>query len=51
MGAVVFYLGLHTAGCAGNLWMLAQVVRLPAGVRIADRSYGCEAFGEMRNAK
>jgi hypothetical protein len=51
VGAVVFYLGLHTAGCTGDLWMLAQVVRLPPGVRIADRPYGCEAFGEMRNEK
>lgn len=45
IGAVVFYLGLHTAGCTGDLWMLAQVMRLPADVRIVDRPYGCEAFG------
>lgn len=44
IGAAVFYLGLHTAGCAGDLWMLGRVLLLPAGVRIADRAYGCEVF-------
>jgi hypothetical protein len=44
IGAAVFYLGLHTAGCTGDLWMLAQVLRLPPGARIADQSYGCEVF-------